>query len=94
MSRRMLVLLTAVLVAGMIAVVWGAKAPEKKAAREGGHRHEHREQGHRHDHEGHAKKRAPAARRKRKVRSKRDTTTESRTSTGTRTTTRKSHSSA
>jgi membrane fusion protein, heavy metal efflux system len=56
MSRRMLVLLTAVLVAGMIAVVWGAKAPEKKAAREGGHRHEHREQGHRHDHEGHGQK--------------------------------------
>jgi membrane fusion protein, heavy metal efflux system len=53
MSRRMLMLLTAMLVAGIMAVVWGAKAPEKKPAREGGHRHEHREQGDRHDHKGH-----------------------------------------
>ena len=55
MSRRMLGLLTAVLVAGMIAVVWGAKAPEKKT-RERGHQHEHGEQGHRHDHEDHGHK--------------------------------------
>jgi membrane fusion protein, heavy metal efflux system len=53
MSRRIVVLLTAVLVAGMMAVVWGAKAPEKKATGGGGHRHEHGTQGHGHDHKGH-----------------------------------------
>jgi membrane fusion protein, heavy metal efflux system len=39
-----------------MAVVWGAKAPEKKPAREGGHRHEHGAQGHGHDHKGHGQK--------------------------------------
>jgi membrane fusion protein, heavy metal efflux system len=52
MSRRALALLTAVLVAAMMAVVWGAKAPEKKATGGGGHRHEHGAQGHGHDHKG------------------------------------------
>jgi cobalt-zinc-cadmium efflux system membrane fusion protein len=52
MSRRIVVLLTAVLVAATMAVVWGAKAPEK-ATGGGGHRHGHGAQGHGHDHKGH-----------------------------------------
>jgi membrane fusion protein, heavy metal efflux system len=53
MSRRIVVLLTAVLVAATMAVVSGAKAPEKKATGGGGHRHGHGAQGHGHDHKGH-----------------------------------------
>jgi cobalt-zinc-cadmium efflux system membrane fusion protein len=53
MSRRALALLTVMLVAGIMAVVWGAKAPEKTAMGGGGHRHERGAQGHGHDHKGH-----------------------------------------
>jgi cobalt-zinc-cadmium efflux system membrane fusion protein len=46
MRGRMLLVLTALFVGGMMAVVWGAKAPGNKAARESGHRHEHGGHGH------------------------------------------------
>jgi membrane fusion protein, heavy metal efflux system len=46
MRKRMLLVLTALLVGGLMAVAWGVKAPGHKAARESGHRHEHGGHGH------------------------------------------------
>jgi cobalt-zinc-cadmium efflux system membrane fusion protein len=60
MRKDMLLILTALFVGGMMAVVWGAKAPGKKAATGEGHRHERGERGHRHDEKTHAhEKEAP-----------------------------------
>jgi cobalt-zinc-cadmium efflux system membrane fusion protein len=60
MRKDMLLILTAIFMGGMMAIVWGAKTPGKKAATEEGHRHEHGERGHRHDEKAHShEKEAP-----------------------------------